>query len=64
MSHAALTLKIDIFDSRPVVSDVEGPYTTCSFQAMCVSKHKMAYWKETVMHVWSHNSSISDYMQL
>ena len=34
-------------DSSAVVSYIERPYTTCSFQVVCVSADKMVYWKET-----------------
>ena len=27
---------------------------TCSFQVMSVSVHKLLYWKENVICVWSH----------
>ena len=53
--HTALTQKMVISDSRAVVHYVEWPYTTCSFRVMHVCTHKMAYWKETMTWVWSHN---------
>ena len=58
ISHTALTQKMDIFDSRTVVWYIECLYMTYSFQVMHVSVYKMAYWKETAMHVWSHISSL------
>ena len=48
----------DVSDSRAVIQKVERPYKTFSFQLVRASTHKMAYRKETAMHVWSHNSPI------
>ena len=46
MSHATLTQKIDISDSRAVVRDIEHPYTTRSFLVMCTMTHKTNYQTE------------------
>ena len=53
----ALNKQVDINNSIPVIPQVELPYTTCSFQIMFVSMHKMTYQKGAAVHFWRHKSS-------
>ena len=43
-----------ISNCRAVIPQVECPYMTFNLHAMYVCTHKMAYWKETVVCIWSH----------
>ena len=64
ISNTALTQKIYNFYSRAVIAYVIHSHTTCSFWVIHVSTHNLAYQKETVVRVWSHNSLILAHMQL
>ena len=49
--HLALTVKIDISDSRAVIRYVERQNATCTFRVTSVSMHKMLYRKVVAFRV-------------
>ena len=60
----ALDQKIQIFDSRAVVGQIERPYMTFTFLLVHVCMYTMTCRNEAGMHLWSPNSTILACVQL
>ena len=55
--------KIDTSNCRAVIWFEERPYATSGFWVMIVSRHKMLFWEEVVLHISSHNLPIVSLIQ-